>query len=173
MRKQFRVVSDNASAAVLNAAPNDYTLLVFSGSQHATIAAAGHAPYEPVKGFVPITLLFISVGAVSVPADSPKAPLSDLFEGGKKKSGGLLLGTPGLGSPSRLLGARLALAANVPIQAIHYRGGSASRDPDVQRRLAENGTPIATSTSDEMGKLMAEETIAMDALIKTLGLKLQ
>ncbi len=44
------------AAAVQNAAPDGYTLLVFSGSQHATIAAAGPAPYEPVKGFAPVTL---------------------------------------------------------------------------------------------------------------------
>jgi tripartite-type tricarboxylate transporter receptor subunit TctC len=247
------------AAAVQNAAPDGYTLLVFSGSQHATIAAAGPAPYEPVKGFAPVTLLFNSVVALSVPADSPYTSVADLFEKGKKKEGGLLFGSPGLGSPSHLLGARLALAANVPIQSIHYRGGApmmadlvtgrvewafptlstargyladgklkalaldsaerwkglpdtptltelgygnekvaswfglaapagtppaivaklreefvkASRDPDVIRRLTENGTPIATSTSTDMGKLMAEETVTMEALVKTLGLKLQ
>ena len=59
------------AAAVQNAAPDGYTLLVFSGSQHATIAAAGPAPYEPVKGFAPVTLLFNSVVALTVPADSP------------------------------------------------------------------------------------------------------
>ena len=247
------------AAAVQNSPPDGYTLLVFSGSQHATIAAAGPAPYEPVKGFAPVTLLFNSVVALSVPADSPYKSVAELFDAGKKKEGGLLFGSPGLGSPSHLLGARLALAAGVPIQSIHYRGGApmmadlvtgrvewafptlstargyladgklkalaldaaerwsglpntptltelgygnekvaswfalaapagtppavvaklreefvkASRDPDLQRRLAENGTPIATSTSEEMGKLMAEESMAMEALVKTLGLKLQ
>ena len=247
------------AAAVQNSPPDGYTLLVFSGSQHATIAAAGPAPYEPVKGFAPVTLLFNSVVALSVPADSPYKSVAELFEAGKKKEGGLLFGSPGLGSPSHLLGARLALAAGVPIQSIHYRGGApmmadlitgrvewafptlstargyladgklkalaldaadrwsglpntptltelgygnekvaswfalaapvgtppavvarlreefvkASRDPDLQRRLAENGTPIATSTSEEMGRLMAEESVAMEALVKTLGLKLQ
>jgi len=74
-----------AAAFVQNALPDGYTLLVFSGSQHATIAAVGPAPYEPVKGFAPVTLLFISVGAVSVPADSPYKSVAELFEGGKKK----------------------------------------------------------------------------------------
>jgi tripartite-type tricarboxylate transporter receptor subunit TctC len=247
------------AAAVQNATPDGYTLLVFSGSQHATVAAAGPAPYEPVKGFAPVTLLFNSVVALTVPADSPAKSVAELFELGRKKDGGLLFGSPGLGSPSHLLGARLALAAKVPIQSIHYRGGApmmadlvtgrvewafptlstargyfadgklralaldaterwsglpdvptlteagfgnekvaswfalaapagtppavvaklreefikASRDPDLQRRLAENGTPIATSTSEEMGRLMAEEVTTMEALVKTLGLKLQ
>ena len=173
--------------------------------------------------------------------------------------GGLSMGTPGLGSPSHLLGARVALAAKAPLQSIHYRGGApmmadvltgrvdfgvatlstsrtflmdnklralaldgetrwsglpdvpilaeigygnekvanwfgvaapagtppaivqklreefvkASRDPELQKRLAENGTLIATSTSEEMRALMVEEVAAMDGLVKTLGLRQQ
>ncbi len=113
-----------AAAAVQNAPPDGYTLLVFSGSQHATVAAMGTAPYEPVKGFSFITLLFNSVVAFVVPPDSPARTLEELFELGRKKPGGLSMGTPGLGSPSHLLGARVALAAKAPLQAIHYRGGA-------------------------------------------------
>src|SRR5215470_18904588 len=69
-----------AAAAVQNAAPDGYTLLVFSGSQHATVAAMGTAPYEPVKGFAFITLLFNSVVAFVVPADSPAKTLEQLFD---------------------------------------------------------------------------------------------
>src|SRR5215831_3908750 len=60
-----------AAAAVQNAPPDGYTRLVFSGSQHATVAAMGTAPYDPVKGFSFITLLFNSIVAFVVPPDSP------------------------------------------------------------------------------------------------------
>ena len=60
-----------AAAAVQNAPPDGYTLLVFSGSQHATVPAVNQATYEPVKGFSPITYLFNSVVVLTVPADSP------------------------------------------------------------------------------------------------------
>ena len=248
-----------AAAAVQNAVPDGTMLLVFSGSQHATVAAMGSAPYEPVKGFSFITVLFNSVVAFVVPPDNPARTLAELFDLGRKRSGGLSMGTPGLGSPSHLLGARVALAANAPLQSIHYRGGApmladvltgrvdfavvtlstsrafladkrlralaldavarwselpdvpvlaeigygkekvanwfgvaappgmppamvqrlreefvkASRDPELQRRLAENGTLIATSTSEEMRALMVEEVAAMDGLVKTLGLRQQ
>jgi len=248
-----------AAAAVQNAAPDGYMLLVFSGSQHATVAAMGTAPYDPVKGFSFITLLFNSVVAFVVPADSPAKSLEQLFEQGRKKSGGLSMGTPGLGSPSHLLGARVALAAKAPLQSIHYRGGApmmadvltgrvdfgvstlstarsflldgklralaldvdqrlpglpdvpslgalgygnekvaqwfglaapagtppavmhklreefvkASIDPELQRRLAENGTLIVTSTSEAMRDLMVEEVATMDVLVKTLNLRQQ
>src|SRR5258708_32444644 len=113
-----------AAAAVQNAPPDGTTLLVFSGSQHATVAAMGTAPYDPVKGFSFITVLFNSVVAFVVPPDSPAETLEALFELGRKRAGGLSMGTPGLGSPSHLLGARVALAAKAPLQSIHYRGGA-------------------------------------------------
>jgi tripartite-type tricarboxylate transporter receptor subunit TctC len=246
-----------AAAAVQAAPPDGYTLLVFSGSQHATVAAMGSAPYDPVKGFSFITLMFNAVVVFAVPPDSPARSLNDLFELGRKKPGGLAMGSPGLGSPSHLLGARVMLAANVPIQSVHYRGGApmmadvltgrvdfavpslstsraflvekkiravaidtaerwpglsdvptlaetgygkekvagwfgvagpagmpselvaklraefvkASRDPDLQRRLAENGTPIVTSTPEEMHALMTEEADTMNVLVKTLGIR--
>jgi tripartite-type tricarboxylate transporter receptor subunit TctC len=246
-----------AAAAVQNAPPDGYTLLVFSGSQHATVPAVSQATYEPVKGFSPITYLFNSVVVLTVPADSPIKSMAELYDWGRKKPGGLTFGTPGLGSPSHLLGAKVLLAANVPFEAVHYRGGApmmaglvtgrvdfswptlptsrsfiaehklralaldadkrwgplpdvptldelgfgkekvaswfalagpagmpaalvarvreifiqASKDPELQRRLAENGTPIVSSTPDEMGRAMAQEWDTMQVLAKTLKLR--
>jgi tripartite-type tricarboxylate transporter receptor subunit TctC len=248
-----------AAAAVQNAPPDGSMLLVFSGSQHATVAAMGSAPYDPVKGFAFITVLFNSVVAFVVPPDSPAATLDELFALGRKKAGGLSMGTPGLGSPSHLLGARVALAAKAPLQSIHYRGGApmmgdvltgrldfavvtlstsraflvdkklralaldadtrwaglpdvpvlselgygnekvanwfgvaapagtppaivaklreefvkASRDPELEKRLAENGTLIATSTSEGMRAMMVAEVATMETLVKTLNLRQQ
>lgn len=113
-----------AAAAVQNSEPDGYTLLVFSGSQHATVPAVGNAAYEPVKGFSPITYLFNSVVALTVPAASPAKTMKELHEWGRKKQGGLTFGTPGLGSPSHLLGAKILLADKVPFEATHYRGGN-------------------------------------------------
>ena len=248
-----------AAAAVQNAPPDGTMLLVFSGSQHATVAAMGSAPYDPVKGFSFITVLFNSVVAFVVPQDSPARTLDELLDLGRTRAAGLSMGTPGLGSPSHLLGARVALAAKAPLQSIHYRGGApmmadvltgrvdfavvtlstsrpvlvdkklralaldadarwsglpdvpllaelgfgkekvaswfgvaapagtppavvqrlreefvkASRDPELQKRLADNGTLIATSTSEEMRAMMVEEVTAMEALVRTLGIRQQ
>jgi tripartite-type tricarboxylate transporter receptor subunit TctC len=49
----------------------------------------------------------------------------------------------------------------------------ASRDPELQRRLAENGTLIATSTSEEMRAMMVDEVATMEPLVKTLGIRSQ
>ena len=248
-----------AAIAVQNSEPDGYTLLVFSGSQHATIAATSQASYEPVKGFTPITLLFNSVVVLTVPANHPAKTLAELHDIGRTKAEGLTFGTPGVGSPSHLLGAKIAMAAKVKVHYVHFRGGSpalvdiiagridfgwptvstargflmdgqlralavdadarlsqfpnvptlteagfgnekvapwfalggpakipapivgrirdafvkASQDPELKRRLDENGTPIVTSTSEEMGRLMAKEWDDMQELVKVLGLKAQ
>jgi len=246
-----------AAAAVQNATPDGYTLLVFSGSQHATVPAVGTAGYEPVKGFAPVTFLFNSVVVLAVPSDSPAKTMAELHDLGRKKPGGLTFGTPGLGSPSHLLGAKILLADKVPAETVHYRGGApmmadlitgrvdfgwptlstsrayladkklralaldadarwaplpdvptldelgfgkekvaswfalaapagtppaivsrlremfiaASRDPELKRRLDENGTPIATSSSEEMGRAMEQEWQTMQQLARTLNLR--
>jgi len=47
----------------------------------------------------------------------------------------------------------------------------ASQDPELQRRLAENGTPIVSSTPEEMGKAMADEWATMQVLANTLNIR--
>lgn len=49
----------------------------------------------------------------------------------------------------------------------------ASKNPELRRRLGENGTPIVTTTPEEMGKLLAEEVASTDRLVKKLGLRQQ
>jgi tripartite-type tricarboxylate transporter receptor subunit TctC len=245
-----------AAAAVQNATPDGYTLLVFSGSQHSAVPAVQSAPYDPVKGFQPVSLLFNLAALLVVPTTSPANTVAELLDHGKKKSGGLLFGSPGVGTPSHLLAAKISDATKTPMQYVHYRGGSpmmadlvtgrvefalasytvskgfytekklkalavdaaarlkvlpdiptlteaglgnvkvaswfaiaapagtpanvvaklngefakAARDPELQRRMTENGTLLHTSTPEEMGKLLAEEVESTNKLVKALGL---
>ena len=248
-----------AATAVQNAPPDGYTLLVFSGSQHAAIPAAQPGVYEPVKGFQPITLLFNIVTFIAVPADSPAKTMDELLALGKTKPGGLSFGSPGVGTPSHLLAARIGRATKTPMEFIHYRGGApmladlvtgrvdfalpsytvarsyvaekklrvlaidaesrwssmadvptltevglgkekvaawfglaapagtpkeivdklnaefvkVSKDPDFIKRLADNGTPIVTTTPEKMGQLMAKEWEETGELVRAIGMKQQ
>jgi len=246
------------AAAVQNAAPDGTTLLVFSGSQHVAVPAmAASAPYEPIKGFAPVTLLFDLTTLVTVPAELPAKTLAELWELGKKKPGGLSFGSPGVGTPSHMLAARLGRATGTPMQMVHYRGGGpmmadlitsrvdwalasytvtkghfmehklralaidadarwdgmpdvptltelglgkeivarwfavaapagtppavvkalntefikASKNPELVQRLHANGTPIHTSTPEEMGRLLSEENERTKELVAALSLK--
>ena len=113
-----------AAAAVQNAPPDGYTLLVISGAQHAALPALQRVPYQPVSGFAPVTTLFTMVNFLAVPTDSPAHSVAELIALARKKPGGLVFGSSGLGSTSHLTAARLALSANAPIKAIHYAGAA-------------------------------------------------
>jgi len=113
-----------AAATVQSAAPDGYTLLSAVGSQFCSVPTMGPAPYDPVKGFAPISLTFRLPTLLVVPTDSPARTVAELLAWGKTKPGGLLLGSPGVGTPGHLLAAKIALATNTPIQYIHYRGGA-------------------------------------------------
>ena len=49
----------------------------------------------------------------------------------------------------------------------------ASQDPELQQRLEQNGTPIATNTPEDMGRAMEQEWQTMQQLAKTLNLRPQ
>jgi tripartite-type tricarboxylate transporter receptor subunit TctC len=246
------------AAAVQNAPADGHTLLIFSGSQHMAVPAmAATAPYEPLKGFAPISLLFNLATLITVPHELPVKTLQDLWAYGKSKPGGLTFGSPGVGTPSHMLAAVLGRATNTPMQFAHYRGGGpmmadlvtgrvdfalssytaakgqfmekklralaidadkrwelmpdvptlpelgfgndrvaswfgvaapagtppaivkklneefikASRDSELVRRLTENGSPIATTTPEQMAKLMADEWANTIKLVDLLDLK--
>jgi tripartite-type tricarboxylate transporter receptor subunit TctC len=245
-----------AAAAVQKSLPNGYTLLAFSASQHSAAPALEPGTYDPLK-FQPISLLFKLATVLVVPADSPVKTVAELFEYGKKKPNGLLFGSPGSGTPSHMLAAKIAAATQTPMVHVHYRGGSpimadlitgrvdfsllsytlvrsylmegklralaidldqrwstlpdvptfdevglgnervanwfaiaaplgtppdivqklnqefvkASLDPELQRRLSDSGTPITTSSPEEMGRLLADEVANTEALVKRLGLR--
>jgi tripartite-type tricarboxylate transporter receptor subunit TctC len=125
-----------AAAALQNAQPDGYTLLLFSGAQHATIPAiSAAATYDPVKGAQPVSVLFNFTGIVAVPADSPVNTIAELVAHGKKKAGGLNFGSPGVGTPSHLAGAKLTASTGTPAQFVHYKGGSPMMADLVASRL--------------------------------------
>jgi tripartite-type tricarboxylate transporter receptor subunit TctC len=70
----------------------------------------------------------------------------------------------------------LAAPAGTPpaiVKKLHEEFVKASQDPELRRRLAENGTPIETSTPEDMGKAMVQEWETMQQLVKTLNLRQQ
>ena len=47
----------------------------------------------------------------------------------------------------------------------------AQKDPELVRRVTENGVPLASSTPEQMGKAMADEWETMQKLAVTLNLR--
>ena len=246
-----------AAATVQNARADGYTLLSVVGAQFTSVPAMSPAGYDPVKGFAPVTLLFRLPTLLVVPFNSPAKSVDELLTLGRSKPDGLLLGSPGSGSPGHLLAALISMGTKVPMQYVHYRGGAplmadliserldftlasfnsarsyiearklralavdaavrlpalpdvptmnevglgqykvgdwcgllapagtpqavvmklnqefvkAARNPDLVQQLVANGNLIASSTPDEMSKMVIDEFANMERLMATLGLK--
>ena len=137
-----------AAASLQKAPPDGYTLLLFSGAQHATIPAMiDHATYDSVKGAQPVGIVFNFAAAVAVPADSPVKSIDDLVALAKTKPDGLNFGSPGVGTPSHLAAAKLILAKGIKAQFVHYKGGAPMMTDLIAGRLdvAWPSAPLARS----------------------------
>src|SRR5262249_9309566 len=84
----------------------------------AAITVSGSALGQDYSNRQIIILVGIAAGGIT------DVTLAELLAWGKTKPGGLVLGSPGVGTPGHLLAAKIALATNTPIQYIHYRGGA-------------------------------------------------
>ena len=114
-----------AAAYVQNAAPDGYTLLIMSGLQHAYVPASQSKPmYEPIKGFAPVSIFFEMISVLSIPYDYPAKTISEFIDQGKRKDGGVSLGSHSPGSPPHFFGALITEATGLPIQTVQYRGTS-------------------------------------------------
>ena len=109
--------------AVKDAAPDGYLLAEVSSSTHVLNphTTAG-IPYDPVKDFVPITLLVRVPTLLAVPAGSPANSLADLVQLAKTKPGGLSYGSAGVGSAPHITAALLQKSFGAPMTHVPYRG---------------------------------------------------
>jgi tripartite-type tricarboxylate transporter receptor subunit TctC len=80
-----RVVVDNragaggivAASALTQVQPDGYTLLLALGGMHTIVPAMQRLPFDPIKDFDFITLLYASSGLLLVPAKSPAKSFND------------------------------------------------------------------------------------------------
>jgi tripartite-type tricarboxylate transporter receptor subunit TctC len=119
-----------AAVAVKRALPDGHTLFQANSGTHAShVTLYPSLPYDPVKDFQPITLMWSFPQLLVVPADSPAKTVADLAAYAKTKPGGLSYGSQGNGSGGHLLGAMLERHLGVPMVHVPYRGaGPAALD---------------------------------------------
>jgi len=119
-----------AAAAVKRALPDGHTLFQSnSGTHAANVTLYPSLPYDAVKDFAPITLMWSFPSLLVVPADSPAKSVADLAAYAKIKPGGLSYGSQGNGSSGHLLGAMFSRDVGVPMVHVPYRGaGPAALD---------------------------------------------
>ena len=107
-----------------NSAPDGYTIILgHVGTLAVNPAMFAKLPYDPVKDFVPITLLAKVPSMLVVNAEKVNAKnLKELVELARKNPGTLNYGSAGNGSSGHLAMAYLALTAGFTATHVPYKG---------------------------------------------------
>ena len=107
-----------------NSTPDGYTIILgHVGTLAVNPAMFAKLPYDPVKDFVPITLLAKVPSLLVVNSEKMKAKnLKELVEYAKKNPGALNYGSAGNGSSGHLAMAYVALTAGFTATHVPYKG---------------------------------------------------
>jgi len=112
-----------AGIATKQARPDGYTLLLADVTSHAvSVSMVADLPYDPVKDFAPVTLLWTFPSILAVPTGHPANSVARLIDYAKRKAGGLSYASQGPGSGGHILGAMLQKATAAPMTHVPYRG---------------------------------------------------
>ncbi|MFN0304059.1 MAG: Bug family tripartite tricarboxylate transporter substrate binding protein [Burkholderiales bacterium] len=104
------------------AQPDGYTIGLMTSS-HSAMPHVSKLPFDPVQDFVPLTLIAIVPGVLSVHASVAARNLGELLAMARAQPGKLTYGHPGSMSAAHLAMEALKLQAKVDIVAIPYKGG--------------------------------------------------
>ena len=113
-----------ASQALIQAAPDGYTLIVVASGHATNPFLYPKIPYDTFRDFTPLSLLASSPNILLVRADSPYKSLSDVIAEAKAKPGSLSFAHAGTGTSTHLAGELLKALAKIDIEAIPYKGGA-------------------------------------------------
>src|SRR5215467_12566169 len=143
-------------AETVKRAPADgYTLFMGHAGTHAVNPALyTKLPYDPVKDFVPITLMISTAHILVVPADSPAKSVSELVALAKSRPNGLVYASQSVGAGGHLLGEMLKARTGANLHHVPYKGSA----PAIQDILAGRvdlffDAPITSGPHVREGKL--------------------
>jgi len=126
-----QIVIDNRGGAsgqigtrlVKDSTPDGYTLVLHTIAFVTSPILYGNAGYDPVKDFMPITMISQVPTTVSVHPSVPVHSVKELLELAKSKPGQLIYASSGIGTNSHITGELFNLIGNTSIRAIQYKGG--------------------------------------------------
>jgi tripartite-type tricarboxylate transporter receptor subunit TctC len=127
--QQFIV--DNRSGAsgnigmefVARAAPDGYTLVINTLPLVSNQFLMSRVPYDPVRDFVPISLVTSSPSLVTVHPSLPVRSVKQLIALAKAKPGQLNYSAAGVGTNPHIAGELFNLLAGVNLVAVQFKGG--------------------------------------------------
>jgi tripartite-type tricarboxylate transporter receptor subunit TctC len=115
------------SDAAARSVPDGYTLLLGTVATHGINASLyKNLPYDPVKDFVPVSLVASSPSVLEVNRSLPVNSVSELIAYAKQNPSKLFFGSAGNGSSHHLAGALFNSMAGVEMVHVPYRGTGAA-----------------------------------------------
>ena len=109
---------------VAKAAPDGHTLLIITSSFPVIAATYKNLPFDPIKDFVPVSLMLRRPTMLAVHPTFPANNFAEYVAYVKAHPGEVNFGTAGAGSISHIVGAWLQSATDTKVTFVHYKGAA-------------------------------------------------
>ena len=149
--------SDNlATQAVVDAAPDGYTLLLASASNAINATLFANLKFNFIRDIAPIAGVVTFPMVITVNASFPAKSFPELLADAKAHPGKINIGTPPLGSPQHVAGELLKMMTGADIVFVAYRGGPAAINDALSGQIqGAIGTVLLTLPQIKSGGLRA------------------
>jgi tripartite-type tricarboxylate transporter receptor subunit TctC len=170
------VVIDNRPGAggtlgadlVAKAPPDGYTILLHTSSMSSLSSLYGKLPFDPVKDFVPISMVISTQFVIGGSPKNPATNLKELVALAKEKPGAYNFGSSGPGSSLHLFAEMFNSIEGIKLVHIPYRGDApmitALISNDIQLAFLPQANGIANVQSNLIRGLGVTGTQRMEAI---------
>jgi len=159
-----QIVVDNRGGAsgvigtdiVAKALPDGYTLLIIQPSLTINPSMIRKLPYDAAKDFTPISLVVDAAQMIVVNAAVPAKNVQELIALAKAKPGGLIFGSPGVGTSPHLTAELFKLKAGVDMPQVLFKGAGPAYVSLISGEVAAMVSTVLSALSHvKSGKIRA------------------
>src|SRR5690349_14448883 len=130
-------------AAVAQAAPDGYTIMVHSSSHTVSPHTFAKLPFDTLADFAPITPISSTPNVLVISPSKNIKTLQDLLAAARAKPGSMNFASAGQGSATHLNAEKFKLAARIEAQNIPFKGSAEAVTEVVAGRVDYYFSPIA------------------------------